>query len=83
MSVFVVILKCGKLISVKSSWLKTTRPTCYTKSLVFFSPNNQDVPDFGLEQSYYFQPTIPACYESRVVKEFGKFFEKRILFVNK
>lgn len=70
MSAYVVILKSGKMISVHKNWLQ--KPILNKPSRVFFSANFLDVPDFRLKLSYHFDATISACYESRVLNEFGR-----------
>lgn len=72
MSAFVVLLKSKKLISVCENWIKN--PILGAQSLVFFSPNNNDVPKFDLEPTYFFQLDNAACYEAHVLKRFGKTF---------
>lgn len=71
MSAFVVILKSEKLISVRDTWVQNQIIGEY--SLIFYSPNDEDEPNFELKPSHYHQNII-SCYEARVLKQFGKYF---------
>lgn len=77
MSAFVVVLKSNKLICVPENWLKNT--VLNEESLVFFSKNTQPA-DFTLKPAFYFDSTVPSCYESRVVERFGLFFNDFFIF---
>lgn len=70
MSAYVVILKCKKLISVKSRWVQN--PIINEKSMVFHSPNDGELPNFVSTPLFYFTHEVAACYQSRVVQKFGK-----------
>lgn len=41
---------------------------------IFFSPNENDDADFGLEARGDFCSSISACYMARVIKSCGKYF---------
>lgn len=77
MSVYVVILKSNKLISLGKNWVQN--PILNTKSLVYFSADEQEEPNFNSERLFYFQPTVPGCYESEVLKEFGMYISTKIV----
>lgn len=77
MSVYVVILKSNKLISVGKNWVRN--PILNTKSLVYFSADEQEEPYFNSKRLFYFQPTVSGCYESEVLKEFVMYISKKIV----
>lgn len=72
MSAYVVILKSEKLIPLRRNCIQN--PILNANSLVFHSPNIVDVPNFDLPVEYFFQPDAVACYNARILSEFGKDF---------
>lgn len=69
MSAYVVVLRSQKLISVKARWVQN--PIINEESVVFYSPNDGEHPNFTSEPLYFFKYDMTACYQSRVVKKFG------------
>lgn len=68
---FVVILRNEKLISIRDVWIQN--PTIGGNSLIYFSPTDDDVPDFSLQPEYFFSSQTIACYIGRVEKRFGMY----------
>lgn len=71
MPAFLVNLCVNKLISVRDLWVRT--PVLGEESLVFYSPNENDDPDFKIETAHYFASNVKACYKGRVQQKFGMF----------
>lgn len=67
---FVVYLDQMKLIVIKEDWIEN--PDLGSKSKIFFSPNSNEVANFALPLSFYFDDTKTTCYEAFVCKCFGK-----------
>ncbi|XP_031639138.1 uncharacterized protein LOC116351195 [Contarinia nasturtii] len=81
MSAFLVVLRNkNKLISVRDTWVKN--PIIDEKTIIFYSPNDQEIPDFDMKPSYFFNENTKACYEGRIVKRFDS-IEASNMFLNK
>lgn len=70
MSAFVVVLKSNKLVAAQSRWVQD--PTLHAETLVYFSPILDGLPNFQAPLKYFFDPQMTACYEARVLEQFGK-----------
>lgn len=70
MSAFVVILKSNKLVAVQPRWIQD--PTLHAETLVYFSPILDSLPNFQAPLMYFFDPEMTACYEARILEDFGK-----------
>lgn len=71
MSFYAILLKDQKLLALKKNWIKN--PILNANTSVFFSPNDQDNPNFELKTSYFFKSNVVALYDGYVLKMFGKY----------
>lgn len=68
---YVVILNNNKtVIAVQKNWI--LNPNLHQESLIFYSSNAMDKPDFTLQVKYHFQSEAPHCYYDRLLERFGK-----------
>lgn len=66
---FVVCLKQNRFVILKESWVQN--PYIQQFSMVFFSPNDEAMADFGAEKKFYFNPNASFCYDGFVTKAFA------------
>lgn len=67
---FVIYLKCKRYIALHRNLVQN--PVVGNPSKVFFSPQKSSTADFSLGTYHYLRPTIDACYDGFVYRNFGK-----------
>lgn len=68
-------------IVVQDKWVenmynaKTKKYGCppTRQKVIFYSPNENEIPDFSLTVQDNFDATVVACYQGYILKTFGKF----------
>ena len=69
---FVVVFQNNKnIIAIQQKWVLD--PILNAKTVIYFSPDNNDEPDFTTEPEYHFMWDAPHCYNARVIAQFGMF----------
>lgn len=72
MNFFVVQTESMRWLAVKRDWVQN--PILKKRSLVFLSPNPNEIADFKIQSSFYINQHENSVYESFVWPEFGKYF---------
>lgn len=68
---FVAILECKKIIVIPNNWVENGNSRDLTK--IFYSPNENDEPDFNLPKMTFFDLTETKCYRGYVLKEYREY----------
>lgn len=68
---FGVITQSHRTLVVPEKWLES-KENKFTK--LFFSPNGDEIADFDMPLTFFFNEHIRACYQCEIRRELGKFF---------
>lgn len=72
MNFFVAYLESKRYIALKESWIQN--PILGKESKVFFSNDENTVPDFSLPIQFYLNNREDGVYDAFVYRKFGKYF---------
>lgn len=70
MDYFVVLIESKRWVAVNRDWVEN--PVLREQSKIFFSPNEQAVPDFSMPPQFYLKKECDGVYDCFVYKQFGK-----------
>lgn len=68
--VFAIILLSRRFIIVQDNWVEN--PDISEKTKIFYSPDQNENPNFDLEVKFLFNGRVPNVYEGYIWQHFGK-----------
>lgn len=75
---FVALIESSKWLAVKKEWVQN--PFLGQTSKIFFSPNENAVPDFTKPSEFYLNKDSDEVYNGFVYRQFGEYDRVRLWF---